>query len=223
VKGDSGLDGPRAELVERVAELDEPGTELDEPGAELHGPGTELDEPGAELDEPGKELDEPGKELDEPGTELDEPGTELNEPGKELDEPGAELDEPGRELDEPGRELNEPGRELNEPGRELNEPGKAPDCGTLLCRFRVPGLEIVEGAVFAQAAEFDFGLGRVGDAGGLEEGDGLAVDGGAHGVAYGFEHEGVPGLGIEKGLDGRRMKAEEWLNGNILLPSFFCQ
>ena len=60
MKGDSGLDGPRAELVERVAELDEPGTELDEPGAELHGPGTELDEPGAELDEPGAELDELG-------------------------------------------------------------------------------------------------------------------------------------------------------------------
>jgi hypothetical protein len=44
-------------------------------------------------------------------------------------------------------------------------------------------------AVFAQAAEFDFGLGRVGDAGGLEEGDGLAVDGGAHGAAYGLAGE----------------------------------
>lgn len=42
----------------------------------------------------------------------------------------------------------------------------------------------------------------MGDAGGLEEGDGLAVDGGAHGVAHGFEHEGVPGLGIEAEGEG---------------------
>lgn len=67
----------------------------------------------------------------------------------------------------------------------------------LFQRLRVPDLEILEEAVFAHAAEFDFGLGRVGDARGLEEGDGFAVDGGAQGVAHGFEHEGVPGLGIE--------------------------
>ena len=53
--------------------------------------------------------------------------------------------------------------------------------------LRLPDLEIVEEAVFTLTAEFDFGLGGVGDAWGLEEGDGFAVDGGAHG----FEHEGV--------------------------------
>ena len=42
----------------------------------------------------------------------------------------------------------------------------------------------------------------MGDAGGLEEGDGFAVDGGAHGVAHGFEHEGVPSLGIEAEGEG---------------------
>ena len=42
----------------------------------------------------------------------------------------------------------------------------------------------------------------MGDAGGLEEGDGLAVDGGAHRVAHGFEHEAVPGLGIEAEGEG---------------------
>ncbi len=69
-------------------------------------------------------------------------------------------------------------------------------------RFRAPDLEIVEEAVFAHAAELDLGLGRVGDAGGLREGDGFAVDGGAQGVVYGFEQEGVPDLGIEAEGEG---------------------
>lgn len=64
-------------------------------------------------------------------------------------------------------------------------------------RLRAPDFEVVEEAVFAHAAELDLRLRCVGDAGGLEEGHGLAVDGGAHRVAHGFEHEAVPGLGIE--------------------------
>jgi len=51
--------------------------------------------------------------------------------------------------------------------------------------------------------------------GGLEEGHGLAVDGGAHGVADGFEHEGVPGLGIEAEGEGDVLAAggRGWLAG----------
>ena len=57
----------------------------------------------------------------------------------------------------------------------------------LFQRLRLPDPEIVEVAVFAHTAEFDFGLGGVGDAGGLEEGGGFAVDASAQGGA----HEGV--------------------------------
>ena len=57
----------------------------------------------------------------------------------------------------------------------------------LFQRLRLPDLEIVEEAVFAHTAEFDLGLGGVGDAWGLEEGGGFAVDAGAQGGA----HEGV--------------------------------
>ena len=52
----------------------------------------------------------------------------------------------------------------------------------LLHRLRAPDLEVVEAAVFAHAAKLHLGLRRVGDAGGLEEGHGFAVDGGAHRV-----------------------------------------
>src|SRR5256885_1678025 len=58
--------------------------------------------------------------------------------------------------------------------------------------FGVVDLDVVEVAVLAGAAELYLRLGRVGDAGRLEEGDGLGVDGGAHRVADGFEDEGVP-------------------------------
>lgn len=57
----------------------------------------------------------------------------------------------------------------------------------LFQRLRFPDLEIVEESVFTHSAEFDFGLGGEGDAGGLEEGGGFAVDAGAQGGA----HEGV--------------------------------
>ena len=104
-------------------------------------------------------------------------------------------------------ESSVPMPELDEPGAELDEPGKSPNCGMLPCGFSTPDLQIVEAAALAHAAEFDFGLGRVGDAGGLQEGDGLAVEGGAHRVAHGFEPEGVPGLGIEAEREGHILAA----------------
>ena len=52
--------------------------------------------------------------------------------------------------------------------------------------FGVPDLEIVKEAILAHAAEFHLRLRRVSDAGGLHKGDGLAIDGGAHGITDGF-------------------------------------
>ena len=48
-------------------------------------------------------------------------------------------------------------------------------------RLRAPDLEIVKPAVIAHAAKLHLRLRRMGDAGGLQEGHGLAVDGGAQG------------------------------------------
>lgn len=69
-----------------------------------------------------------------------------------------------------------------------------PSCST---QFRIPYLEVIEEAVFAHAAEFNLRLRRVDDACGLEVGDQLAVEGEAHGVAQGLQHERVRGLEIE--------------------------
>ncbi len=70
-------------------------------------------------------------------------------------------------------------------------------CAFLLRRFGIPDLDIVEEAILAGDAELDLGFGGVADAGGLEEADGLAVDGDAHGVAAGLDGEGVPFMWLE--------------------------
>ena len=77
----------------------------------------------------------------------------------------------------------------------------------LLSRLSIPDLEVIEEAVLAHAAELHLRLRRMRDARGLQKAHGLAVDRSAHGVAYCFQHEGVPSIRIQLQWERRVLTA----------------
>src|SRR5438552_3617902 len=75
--------------------------------------------------------------------------------------------------------------------------------------FGVVDFDVVEEAVFAGDAEFDFGFGFVGDAGAFQIAGGFAVDRDAHSVADGFDDHCVPLVLFEFGGVGDAAADEE--------------